>query len=298
MIFDLSFLDLELEAARTGVISPQLLGHPTFEAIARHEAELGRPAWEEASFRARFRAAAAGDTAGGHDWGLAPLFRSREGLTQWRNWMADRGEELTGRVGRQLERFTSAPQRPDLRCVPYVGSYDAGFALDVGDGAIYLNLPLFSCFEAFLQTLVHESFHARVVCPETARRVQDVNAHPDPMVRLLSIAAEEGIAHIVGYDGATSTQFPTISIRDAQTGALELKDLLTRCHSGRISGQEALDAFLHTDCCYSGGGYMAHSVWQALGRDGLDPRSAQGNLKEYYGAFCATPQGAGWPMVL
>lgn len=73
MILDLSFLDLELDAARTGVISAQLPTHPTFAAIAAHEAELHRPAWDEASFRTRF-SAAAGDTAERHDWGLAPCF--------------------------------------------------------------------------------------------------------------------------------------------------------------------------------------------------------------------------------
>ena len=84
MIFDLSFLDLELEAARTGAVPSQLLTHPTFDAIARHEAALpNRPVWDEDSFRARFAAAASGDTQDYHDWGLAPLFHSREALEKW-----------------------------------------------------------------------------------------------------------------------------------------------------------------------------------------------------------------------
>ena len=298
MIFDLSFLDLELEAARTGVVSSRLPAHPTFDAIARHEAALpNRPVWDEASFRARFAAAAAGDTQDYHDWGLAPLFHSREALEEWRSWFSDRAEELTRQIGQWLERFTAAPQNPGLRCVPYVGSYDAGFSLGAGDAAIYLNLPAFSCREAFLQTLVHESFHARLTSPEVTRLLQGMEADPDPVVQLLYYTAEEGIAHIVGYGGETSTRYPTIPIRPAQEGAAELKDLLTRVHAGQISGQEALETFVQTDCCYSGGGFIAHSVWQDLGRDGLDLWSVQGDWKRYYAAFRATPQGADWPAV-
>ena len=298
MIFDLSFLDLELEAARTGVVSSRLLAHPTFDAIARHEAALpNRPFWDEVSFRARFAAAAAGDTQDYHDWGLAPLFYSREALEEWRGWFSEQAEELTRQIGQWLERFTAVPQNPGLRCVPYVGSYDAGFTLGAGDAAIYLNLPVFSCREAFLQTLVHESFHARLTSPEVTQLLQGMEADPDPIVQLLYYTAEEGIAHIVGYGGETSTRYPTIPIRPAQEGAAELKDLLARVHAGQISGQEALETFVQTDCCYSGGGYIAHSVWQALGRDGLDLWSVQGDWKGYYAAFRATPQGADWPAV-
>ena len=299
MKFDLSFLDLELEAARTGAVPSQLLTHPTFDAIARHEAALpNRPVWDEDSFRARFAAAAAGDTLDYHDWGLAPLFQDRDRLAQWRSWMEDEEKTLTGQIDQWLARFTSVLQHPELRCIPYVGSYDAGFSLGAGDTAIYLNLPVFSCREAFLQTLVHESFHARLTSPEVTQLLRGMEADPDPIVQLLYYTAEEGIAHIVGYGGKTSTQYPTIPIRPAQEGAAELKDLLTRFHAGQISGQEALEAFVQTDCCYSGGGFIAHSVWQALGRDGLDLWSAKGDWKGYYAAFRATPQGADWPAVL
>ena len=54
MIFDLSFLDLELEAAKTGSFSPVLTAHPAFRAIAEHEAELQRPVWDADSFSTSF----------------------------------------------------------------------------------------------------------------------------------------------------------------------------------------------------------------------------------------------------
>ena len=109
MIFDLSFLDLELEAAKTGSLSPALTGHPAFRAIAEHEAELQRPVWDADSFSTRFSAAAEGKEG---DWGLAPLFQERERLEGFRDWLETEKEALTALVRRQLERFTGVPLHP------------------------------------------------------------------------------------------------------------------------------------------------------------------------------------------
>lgn len=297
MVFDLSFLSLELTAADTGAVSNELLDHPAFRAIADHEAELGRPVWDKESFLNRFVAAKAKEK-GLPSWGLAPLFQDRARLEELRTWLETEGAALTERIDTWLSRFTAVPQRPDLRCVPYVGSYDAGFSPNVGSGTIYLNLPVLPSRESFLETLVHESYHARAVNEKTARRCRAIEADPDPITQLLYITAEEGAANLVGYNGSMTTEHPVIPLRTPEEGTAELKQLLTRYESGELTGQDTLNAFLQTDCCYTGGSYLACSVWESLGRDGLELWSAQGDLWGYYTAFRSAPQGADWPDLL
>ena len=292
MIFDLSFLDLELEAAKTGSLSPALTGHPAFRAIAEHEAELQRPVWDADSFSTRFSAAAAGKEG---DWGLAPLFQERERLEGFRDWLETEKEALTALVRRQLERFTGVPQNPELRCIPYVGSYDAGFSPDVGNGAIYLNLPVLSSREGFLETLVHESYHARKAEPKTRQKAKQLEFQSSPMTQLLFFTAEEGAASLVGNNGLLASQNPVIPLRAAEEGYAELKQLLGRFCGQELDEQAALEAFLQTDCCYTGGVYIAYSVWKAYGRDGMDTWSARADLDAYYQAFRSAPQGADWP---
>ncbi len=294
MIFDLSFLRLELQAAQTGAIPPDLLSHPAFDAIAAHEAELGRPVWDAESFSARFAAAAAGKEG---DWGLAPLFGQQAALEEFGRWLEAEQAALTAQIDGRLARFTAVPQKAGLRCVPYAGSYDAGFSPDVGSGAIYLNLPVFPCRESFLDALVHESYHARAVSGKPARRFAAIAADPAPVVQLLYYTAEEGIANFVGCGGCADPGHSAIPLRPAREGAEELSRLLSRCSAGEISGREALDAFLQTDCCYTAGGYLAQAVWEHAGRGGLDLWSARADLHAYYRAFLRTPQGKGWPEI-
>lgn len=73
MIFDFSFVDLELEAAQTRILSPQLFAHPAFQAIAYHETELDRPILNSERFLEYLAAAEAGEE---RDWGLSPCFRT------------------------------------------------------------------------------------------------------------------------------------------------------------------------------------------------------------------------------
>ena len=295
MIFDLSFLNLELEAAEKNEISNELLNHSAFEAIASHEANLQRPVWDEASFRERFAAASAEEPEEWSDWGLAPLFHDREYLVEMKLWIEQEQDSLTEKIDQWIARFTAVPQRANLSCIAYVGSYDGGFSSDVGRGKIYLNLPVFSCKESFLETLVHESYHARMVSEEIAQLYKKMEKESDPITQLLFYTAEEGVATIVGYNGSMTTQYPVIPLRTPEEGSEELKQLLQRYQQGEITAQDVFNSFGQLDCCYTAGAYIANSVWEKFGLAGLDLWSAKGDLKAYYEAFRSTPQGADWP---
>ena len=295
MNFDLTFLSLELNAADKKEVSKELLSHPAFSAIARHEANLQRPVWDEESFRIRFAAAAAEEPEEWSDWGLAPLFHDREQLEDMKHWLENEQNVLTKRIDEWLGKFTNVPQRAELRCIAYVGSYDGGFSPDVGSGAIYLNIPVFSCKESFLETLVHESYHARKVSEETALLHKNLEEDTDPIKKLLFFTFEEGIATFVGYKGAMSTQYPVIPLRTAEEGITELKQLIQRYKQGELTAQDVFDSFGQSDCCYTGGVYIANSVWEKMGIAGLELWSAQADLKAYYEAFRSTPQGTDWP---
>lgn len=295
MIFDLSFLNLELEAADKREISRELLSHPAFRAIADHEANLQRPVWDEESFRTRFAVAATEEPEEWSDWGLAPLFHDRAKLEDMKHWIETEQEALSKKIDEWLAKFTDVPQRAELRCVPYVGSYDAGFSPNVGSGAIYLNLPVLSCKESFLETLVHESYHARMVCEETSLRCKKIEESTDPIIHLLYFTFEEGIADFIGHHGSMSTQYPVIPLRTPEEGSEELKQLLQCYKQGELTAQDVFNSFGQSDCCYTGGVYIANCIWEKLGIAGLELWSSQGDLKAYYEAFRSTPQGADWP---
>lgn len=295
MIFDLSFLNLELEAADKREISRELLSHPAFGAIADHEANLQRPVWDEESFRTRFAAAATEEPEKWSDWGLAPLFHDRAKLEDMKNWIENKQEALSKKIDEWLAKFTEVPQRADLRCVPYVGSYDAGFSPDVGSGAIYLNIPVLSCKESFLETLVHESYHARRVREETSLCYKKMEENADPIIQLLFFTFEEGTATFIGYNGSMTTQYPVLPLRTPEEGSRELKQLLQRYKQGELTAQEVFSSFGQSDCCYTAGVYIADSIWEKSGIADLELWSSQGDLKAYYEAFRSTPQGADWP---
>lgn len=294
MTFDVSFLNLELEAAKTGNISKELLSHPAFEMIAKHEEGLKRPVWDEKSFRERFAEAKVGHTEDYADWGLAPLFQDREKIEELKNKIETEPDSLTKIIDERVARFTAVPQNQKLCCVAYVGSYDGGFSMEVGSNIIYLNLSIFSCEESFLETLVHESYHARMESEEIKMRRKEIEDREDPIEMLLFTVAEEGIANFIGYNGATETKYPVIPLRTVEEGSGELKQLLQKYAQGEMTGQETLEAFAQTDCCYTGGSYIAKSVWDKFGRDGLELWSAQADLKAYYKAFRETPKGIDW----
>ncbi len=295
MIFDLSFLNLELEAAGKGEISKELLSHSAFKAIADHEAELGRPVWDEESFRTRFAAAATEEPEQWSDWGLAPLFHDREKLEDLKCWMENEQDALIKKIDEWLLQFTEVPQRPELRCVAYVGSYDAGFSPDVGSGVIYLNLPVFSSKEGFLETLVHESYHARMVSEEVSMGYKEMEKNTNPIIQTLFSTFEEGVANFIGYNGSMTTQYPVLPLRTPEEGIEELKKLMQRYKQGELTAQEVFNSFCQTDCCYTGGIYIANSIWDKFGIEGLELWSSQADLKAFYEAFRSTPQGADWP---
>lgn len=295
MIFDLSFFNLELEAADKNEISKELLSHPAFQAIADHEEHLQRPVWDEESFRTRFAAVAEEDPEEWSDWGLAPLFHDRASLEDMKHWIETEQDAISKKIDEWLAKFTNVPQRAELRCIPYVGSYDGGFSPDVGNGAIYLNIPVLSCKEGFLETLVHESYHARMINEETSLCYKKMEENTDPIIQLLFFTFEEGTATLVGYNGSMTTQYPIIPLRTPEEGSEELKQLLQRYKQGELTAQDVFNSFGQTDCCYTGGVYIANSIWEKLGLEGLDIWSSQGDLKAYYEAFRSTPQGADWP---
>ena len=295
MIFDLSFLKLELEAAGKMEISKELLSHPAFKALADHEAALQRPVWDEESFRDRFAAAATEEPEDWSDWGLAPLFHDREKLENMKHWLETEQDALTKQIDEWIACYTEVPQRDNLRCVVYVGSYDGGFSPDVGSGLIYLNLPVFSCKESFLETLVHESYHARRVSEETFLSCKRMADDENLIKQILFSTFEEGIATFVGYNGSTTTQYVIIPMRTPEEGSEELKQLMQRYKRKEMTEQEVFDSFIQSDCCYTCGIYIANSVWENSGIAGLDLWSSQADLRAYYEAFRSTPQGAEWP---
>lgn len=294
MIFDVSFLNLELESAKTGNISPKLLLHPAFAALAKHEEALNRPVWDEKSFRERFANAKVGNTENYADWGLTPLFHDKEKIEALKNTIETEPDRLTRIIDERMIRFTAVPQNRQLCCVTYVGSYDGGFSAEVGSDKIYLNLAVFSNEESFLETLVHESYHARMEEKEIKEQHIQMENSNMPMEKLLFHTVEEGIANFIGYNGSTETKYPVIPLRTVEEGSSELKQLIQKYTQGKITGQEALETFFQTDCCYTGGCYIAKSVWDKFGRNGLELWSAQADLEAYYKAFRKTPEGADW----
>lgn len=295
MKFDLSFVDLELESAKTGEITKELLEHEAFAAIVRHDEALQRPAWGGEGFRACFAEAKAGNTENYADWGLAPLFQEREKIESLKEQIEKGSEELSKRIDTWIEKYTTVPQQEDVCCICYVGSYDGGFAMETGDGKIYLNLAFSPCQEAFLQTLVHESYHGRQISAEARQHHDKLENGENPISAMMFYTAEEGVASFVGFGGSMTTEYPVLPMNTPKEGCEELKDILNRYARGEISGEEALGEFMQTYCCYTAGSYIANSVWEKLGKEGLDLWSDKADLQAYYKAFCSTLQGADWP---
>lgn len=292
MIFDFSFVDLELEAAETGILSPQLLSHPAFQAIAYHESELDRPILDAERFLSYLADAAAGEK---RDWGLSPLFRDREKLIQLKQTMEQDLDIITQKLARWLGRYTSVPLNSDLHCIFYVGTYDGGFHIIYESQSVFLNIPTLFCREGLFQTLVHESYHARRIGPEVARQIIRLERENDYIGAVLYLTFEEGTAEFIGNDGALTTQYPVIRLRSPAEGTLELRQLLWNYQMGSLTAEEAYQAFQQTDCCYTAGVFIASCVWDAYGMIEFDRWARTCDWKAFYNAFRLTPQGADWP---
>lgn len=292
MIFDLRFVNLELEAAKTGIVSTELTSSPVFRAISLHEMALDRPALDADSFERYLDAAAAGAE---NCWGLSALFDKREKMLTAMAWLEEEKDLISEKIQNWLAYFTSAPINPNLRCVLYVGTHDGGFKLGSDSETIYLNLPTIACREAFYETLAHESYHARARNPEAVQRIRKIEENDDYIGGVLYTTFEEGIADFIGYFGGTTTKYPVLPLRPTEEGTWELKQLLWDYKSGRLTGEALYKAFRKTDCCYTAGVYIASCVWGHLGLDGLDLWSVHRSLKAFYSAFRSTAQGADWP---
>lgn len=292
MIFDFSFVDLELDAAETGILSPQLLSHPAFQAIAYHESELDRPILDAERFLSYLADAAVGEK---RDWGLSPLFRDREKLIQLKHTMEQDLDIITQKLARWLGRYTSVPLNSDLHCIFYVGTYDGGFHIIYESQSVFLNIPTFFCQESFFQTLVHESYHARRIGPEVARQIIRLERENDYIGAVLYLTFEEGTAEFIGYDGALTTQYPVIRLRSPAEGTLELRQLLWNYQMGSLTAEETYQTFQQTDCRYTAGVFIASCVWDAYGLSEFDRWARTCDWKAFYNAFRLTPQGADWP---
>lgn len=293
MVFDFEFLNLELEAAKTGFVPPSAATHPVFQALVQHEACLGRPAPHEEAF-CRYMA----DGASGKEacWGLTPLFRDGEKIEAMAEWMRAEERAITRAVEKRIARFTSAQISPSLRAAFYVGTGDGGFKID-GD-IIYLNISTFSCEESLIQTVTHESYHGREQNEEAIQRSEQLFAQEDNyLVPVFYTLFEEGTAEFIGFNGSTTTQYPVFPMRDPDDAAEELKEMLQKYKDGTMTGEALYREYSRKDYCYTAGVYFANSIWMKLGAEGLDRWAVQCDPNAYYQGFLSTPQGAGWPVL-
>lgn len=291
MIFDLDFVNMELEAAKTGRIPPALPDHPVFQAISFHESQLERPPLDEALFQARMEAAAAGAA---HSWGLGPLFRDRVRLEHLIQWLHRDSKAITREIQARLARYTSAQTPADLRCVLYVGTGDGGFQIG-NEHTVYLNLSVFTCREALLQTLTHESFHARAISRQARHRIHRLEEEDDYIGAVLYYTFEEGTADFIGNNGRLTSPYTILPLRTPSEGTQELWWLLWRWNHGLCTREDVYTAFQHSDCRYTAGVWIAQCIWEAYGKAGLDLWAAHCDSQEFYMAFLSTVQGTEWP---
>lgn len=293
MNFDLSFLKLELDAVKSGLVPAAMGDDPVFQAIAFHENALGRPRLDISAFRDHLRAAASGDK---NCWGLTPLFWDYERMESLAHRLETEASEISRRIDSNIARFTSARVPEDLRCVLYVGTGDGGFQIG-NDDAIYLNLGALPRDEALFQTLTHEGFHGREVSKEAAACLNEKMEQygSSALVAVLYHVFEEGIASFIGYGGVLDTPYPVIRRRTPAEGAEDLKQRLWAYHNGELSEEDLRDTIIKTDCCYTAGVTMAASLWESCGQEGLDLWAVRYDWEAAYKAFRATPQGKDWP---
>lgn len=209
--------------------------------------------------------------------------------------LAEDEENISRELEGWLMRFTSVPLNPDLCCIFYVGTYDGGFHIIYESQSIFLNIPAFFCRESLLQTLVHESYHARLIAPEVAMQIIRLEQENDYLGAVLYLTFEEGTAEFIGYNGSLTTQYPVIRLRSPKDGTLELRQLLWNYHLGTLTAEETYRAFQQTDCCYTAGVFIASCVWDAYGIAAFDRWAQSCDWKAFYNAFRSTPQGADWP---
>lgn len=295
MIFDLDFVHLELEAAKTGTISDELINHPVFHAIAFHESALDRQPLDAERFQAFLTAAASGKDG---CWGLMPLFRDRERILKLTAWLASQQEDISHMMDAWLAHFISTPLPPSLHCALYAGTYDGGFKLESEPDKIFINVTALSSKDCFLETLAHESYHARRKPPEVDRCIQRLEEENDYLGAVLYTVFEEGTADFVGNNGATTSDYPVFPLRAPEEGLVELWQLLWDFRRGRLPGEELYTTFRKTDCCYTAGAAIAAAVFQKYGIDGLDVWAVNFDPMEFYGLFRTTELGADWPALL
>lgn len=292
MIFDLDFLDLELEAARTGVIPAGLGRHPVFQAIAFHEAQLDRPELNVDRFQAALAAAARHDIG---CWGLDTLFDRRGELVKLAGWLSENQEEISRMMDDWLGHFTSVRLSSALHCAIYVGTHDGGFKLRAEPQKIFINAAAIRNVDCFLETLAHECYHARPKSRLVLDRIRRLEEENDYLGAVLYTTFEEGTADFVGYNGAVTTQNPVFPLRPPAEGFLQLRQLLREYASGQLSGEDLYRTFRKTDCCYTAGVSVATAVWQAYGIDGIDLWAVECDWTKFYKLFCSTELGKGWP---
>lgn len=291
MIFDVDFLNLELQAARTGLLPAALTDHPTFRALSFHESELDRPVLDEKLFRTHMAAAAYGVEP---CWGLAPLFRQGDKIQRMIEALAEDPDAVTREITARMAPFTDALPAPDLRCVLYAGTHDGGFQIGY-EHTVYLNVAAFTCREGLFQTLAHESYHARALPPEAEKRIRRLEEEDDYIGAVLYFTFEEGIADFIGNQGYASTPYSVIPLRPLEEGIYELYTLLQKCRSGELSPEDLYFRFRKTDCCYTAGFWIAKCIWDYYGKDGVDLWTRHCDHQEFYNTFRSTPWGADWP---
>lgn len=291
MIFDLDFLNLELEAAQTGVVPAELFAHPVFQAIAVHESELDRPALDEGQFCAYLTAAAAGEVS----WGLETLFDRREQVRELESCLCGRQQEISRMMDDWLSHFTSARLPGQIHCALYVGTHDGGFKLSWEPNKIFINAAALPNADCFLETLAHESYHARPKAPDTIRRILRLEEEDDYLGAVLYSAFEEGTADFVGNNGATVSQYPVFPLRTPEEGLAQMRQLLWNYQGGRLSGEDLYLTFRKTDCCYTAGVAIAAAVWQKYGIDGMDVWAVELDWMKFYRLFRSTALGVSWP---
>lgn len=294
MIFDLDFLNLELKAALAGVVPAELFRHPVFQAIAFHESELDRPALDEGQFCAYFAAAAAGETS----WGLETLFQRREQVRKLESLLCGRQQEISRMMDDWLSHFTSARLSDQIRCSLYVGTHDGGFKLSWEPNKIFINVASLSNVDCFLETLAHESYHARPKNREALRLIRRLEEENDYLGAVLYSAFEEGTADFIGNNGATTSNYPVFPLRSPEEGLLQMRQLLWDYQTGKQSGEVLYQAFRKTDCCYTAGVAIAAAIFQHYGIDGIDVWAVAFDQRKFYDLFRSTELGMDWPNLL
>lgn len=292
MIFDLEFLNLELDAARTGIVPSSLADHPVFQAIAFHECQLDRPELNLDRFRAALHAAASHDRG---RWGLDCLFDRREDLCRLTRLLSENQGEISRMMDDWLAHFISARLSPDLHCVLYAGTHDGGFNLRAEPDRLFINAGAIRNLDCFWETLAHECYHARPKTAAVLKLLQGLEEEDDYLGAVLYTTFEEGIADFIGYNGAITTPNPIFPLRSPEEGLLQLRQLLRDHAAGQLSGEDLYLTFRKTDCCYTAGVSIAAAVWQAYGIDGLDVWAIECDWKKFYGLFRSTSLGADWP---